>query len=500
MILRNHAAALQRLHVKAPSSHEVIGQLSGLQLGGDFHEWQEGTSQRRDERLGLRTEHQLRVGDRMWIQNASGQIREIQGIAARRQITEDFIDSGEFLSHAEDVRFLERATLRDGRQVYRLEIQPRGGEPYIVGIDATNWLVDEKSFVDNDSVQEIYYTDYRVVDGLLIPYKEVDSTGTNDAYDITATVDKVIVDQPIAASVFAPLSPLGVDEHGPVTVPVELHQGLPFIVVSIGGHKYHFLVDSGSQGDVIDPSVASDLGLHPEGTVEIEGARRTRGIGAVELPPVSIGSAVFTSQLATVFDLGKIPSGTVKLDGVLGGPFFSAAELRFDPDRSTLTIAPPGSLPSVGEKISVDTDRELVEINGRVDREADTRLIVDTGSSAELLIYTSFLKAHPSVVSTLGSKPVYNQGAGGSTTAVGTVVDELQIGSYHLFNRRTDVILSTVGAFGDRIDGGNVGFPTLHNFVTTFDLANRAMYLSRAGTYDDGHDRPRTENINPNIP
>jgi hypothetical protein len=463
---------------------------------GTFHEWQDGTSQRRDERLGLRTEHQLRVGEKMWIQNANGQIREITGIAARRQITEDFIDSETFAKHMEDVTFLEAATLPDGRHVYRLEVQPRGGEPYFIGIDTTTWLLDEKSYIDNDSVTELYYDDYHVVDGFLVPYKEVESNGTNPAYDVTSVVEHVTVNQPIAASVFAPLNNNAVAESAPVVVPVSIHKNLPFVDVTLSDHTYHFLVDSGSQRDVIDTRVASELGLHPEGTVEIIGAARVRALGAVELPPLHVGGAVFTSQLATVFQLGQIPSD-IRIDGVLGEPFFQSSELRFDPDKNTLTIAQPGTLPALGDKLDVDTDRELIEMRAKVNRTADTRVVVDTGNAQEVLVYQSFLAAHPNVVNYAGSLHVQNQGAGGSTNAVATIIEEVQIGNYHLFNRYGNVILENSGAFADKIDGGNIGYPTIHNFIDTFDIANHALYLARAGSYDDGRGRAQIERLNP---
>jgi hypothetical protein len=95
-----------------------------------------------------------------------------------------------------------------------------------------------------------------------------------------------------------------------------------------------------------------------------------------------------------------------------------------------------------------------------------------------------------------GSLHVQNQGAGGSTNAVATSLEELQIGNYHLYNRYANVILASAGAFADKIDGGNVGFPTIRNFIATFDVAHRALYLQRASTYDDGRGRSAIEHIN----
>jgi hypothetical protein len=73
----------------------------------------------------------------------------------------------------------------------------------------------------------------------------------------------------------------------------------------------------------------------------------------------------------------------------------------------------------------------------------------------------------------------------------------LDLGQQRLYNRYTHVILSSSGAFADRNDGGNVGYGVLHNFIATFDLANRTLYLTKARGFDDGRLRQRTESLFP---
>ena len=159
-------------------------------------------------------------------------------------------------------------------------------------------------------------------------------------------------------------------------------------------------------------------------------------------------------------------------------------------------IGQPGSLPLDGDKIDVDTDRELPEITAEI-QGASTRVIVDTGDSREMLVFKSFVDEHPGLVSLAILGPTLNRGIGGSVDTVGTIVNVLQIGPYRLFNRYADVVLSTTGAFADRNDGGNVGYGSLRNFVVTFDLADHALYLQKAQGFDDGHDRRVSLNNNP---
>ncbi len=435
----------------------------------------------------MRTHRTLRVGDHLWVQNSSGETRELTGLLARRQVTQDFIDSGDFAHHPEDVHVLGRAVLPDGRSVYRLRVTPPKGESYVVGIDTTTWLVDEETFIDHDSPFSLIYGDYHVVDGYLVPFTEVDSNGDH-AYDVTAHVQHVIVDKPIDPRIFAALRPVTVETAKPVTTAIEEADRLFFADVTIAGKHFNFLIDSGSQADVIDPRVALALGLKPQGAVEVTGAARTASEGVVALPDLSVGGVAFPAHVATVLGLGNVLGGAAPLDGVLGYPFFAAAELRIDPTRSTMTIAEPGALPVDGERIAVDTDRELPEIHASVNGQ-DARVVVDTGDTQELLLFKHFLDTHQGIITYAGNRAVLNRGIGGSTNSVGVIVSDLALGSVHLYNRYTNVILASSGAFADRNDGGNVGLGTLKNFVVTFDLANKAIYLQKAQGFDDGRFR-----------
>ncbi|HVA26702.1 MAG TPA: retropepsin-like aspartic protease [Candidatus Baltobacteraceae bacterium] len=481
------------LKLHQPASHEVVGTMKGIGLTGTFHEWQDGTKARRDERLGSRSESEVRIGDRTWAMDSSGAVRELTGIAARRQITQDFIDSDAFAHHPEDLKLLGAAVLPDGRSVYRVRVAPAGGETYVVALDANTWLIDQTSYIDHDAPQTVTYSQYQVVGGMLIAGTEVDSEG-DARYDIASHVTNVSYGEPIDPKIFVVAAQNVVDVTVPVSVPITLQSGLVFANVTIAGRPYHFLIDSGSQGDVLDPQTAQALGLHPEGTIEISGAERTAGLGIVQTPDMFLGSVKLPMHEASVVSLGSVLSGAVHIDGVLGYPFLASAEVRIDPLRETMLVGKPGSLTVDGDRIAVDTDRELPEIEGKINGVL-TRLLVDTGNTTELLLFKSFIDDHQGVANLGNARAVSNYGVGGSTDAVAVTIDQLQIGNVSMFNRYANVILASNGAFADKNDGGNVGFGTLKYFVLTFDLANREMYLQRGSNFDDGRYRSRTEDV-----
>ncbi|HTU82595.1 MAG TPA: pepsin/retropepsin-like aspartic protease family protein [Candidatus Acidoferrales bacterium] len=458
-------------------------------MHGTFETWHAPQADRDDEVLGIRTQRTLRAGGVEYVQNDNGDVRVLRGLVERRQRTEDFIDSGDFAKHPESDALLGASRLPDGRSVWMVRVAPPGGEPYAIGLDANTWLVDEKSYQDGDAVATAVYSDYRVVDGALVPFTEVDSSGDR-AFDIASHATEVRVDQPIDPAVFAPLQPTVIQTGAAVTVPLLTDNDHIFVRATADGKPLLMLIDTGAQGIFLDPGAAARLGLQPQGMLEVRGAARTSGQGVAALDGISIGGAYLPVHVASVVDLRSVTYDGATVDGVLGYPLFAAAEARIDPEARTLEIARPGTLKPKGAAVPVDTDRELPEAIASVDG-VDGRFLLDTGNSNELLIFHHFVSAHPGVITYQNRRNVFapNSGVGGSSAAVPAMIGELRIGPFRLFNRYTDVMLADAGAFADRNDAGNIGFATLRNFVCTFDLADDAVYLDPTRWFDNGSGR-----------
>jgi len=493
LVLAEHSRMLESRHVRQPHSLVLVGSVDGLGLHGTFQRWREGDKERYDQTLGIRSQRALRVGDVEWVCNANGDVRELHGLIARRQITEDAIDSGEFARHPEYDDFIGRSKLRDGRDVWQIRVAPPGGEPYGVSIDATTFTIDEKAYVDGDGITTFDYSDYRVSDGALYPTVTVESNGEH-AYDLTSRVGSIRVDEPIDPGVFAPLQTAVIDAPQPVTVALLTDKGHYFVRGSANGKPLLLLIDSGSQGLFIDTAAASRLGLDPEGTLEVRGSKRIAGRGVAALDTINLGGATLPAHVVSVVDLSSVAYRGVAVDGVLGYPFFAAAEVRVDPDAQTMTIARPGTLAARGTTVSIDTDRELPEITARINGTTEGRFLVDTGNSNDLLVFHAFVEQHPGVVF-YGAATDFaqNGGVGGSSAAVPAVVYRLEIGPFNLYNRYADVMLTDTGAFADGNDAGNIGLASLKNFVFTFDYAHRTLFLEKARGFDDGRYRPQYE-------
>lgn len=413
-------------------------------------------------------------------------MRELLGIEKRRQVTEDFLSGAGFVQKPQYSKYAGAGRLEDGRSVYYLDVKPPGGEPYRVALDAQRWLIVQTSYDDVDARDSSTLSDLRVIDGALVPFVDTDSDG-DAAYDVTSRVTSFDPRASVSASMFAPLRANNVVTPAPVTIRYTLVDGLIVVPVQIEGKTYQFLLDSGSQTDVIDPSLVDAFGLHPEGAIEVTGAKRTPGGGTVETPAMSIGGLTLPMRIATVVDVSQTLR-SIRLDGMIGYPLFAAADVAIDPSARTLTIGAPGTLAHQGTLLDVDTDRELCDVAVTVQHDP-TRALFDTGDANELLIFQSFLQRYPGELDALSGSAESGSGVGGSINTRAVTVDDLTIGPYNLYRRRAVVVMSRRGAFADRNDGANVGFGVLQNFDMTFSLTDHAIYVKPAADFDDGRFR-----------
>ena len=486
ILLTRYSRAISDNGVPGVARETSFGTVAGAGLTGAFHTWIADGSERTEQNLGPRSERLLRVDDRIWYADADGDVREFTGILARRERTQRFIDSGDFARAPE--RCISRGrTLVGGIATYALDVAAPGGETETVYLDAVTGLPDRVAYNDDDGRTTIDISDWRTVAGYRFPFRMVTSNGDR-AYDLVHVTQSIDVARPIDTSIFAPLVARHIAMAVPQTLPIEVHEGHAYAPVTIAGHAYNFLLDTGAQNILIDSHVASELKLTSLGSLEASGASRTGGLRLTRVHEFRIGEGRLSDIVATTIDLGASTAGAFRIDGILGYPFFAAATVRLDLAKKKMTFGPPGSLAPVGERVALELDRAFPEARFRLNAKTEAPFIVDTGNAGDVLLYKPFVDRHPGIVP-YTQNVRHSYGIGGATVSYRTTIDRFEAGSASLFNVDTDVMQATRGAFADRFDAGNVGLGILKNFNVTFDLADAAMYLERNDAFDDGRSR-----------
>ena len=374
------------------------------------------------------------------------------------------------------------------RPMYLLDVAAEAGETETLYIDARTWLPARIAFDDDDGRSTIDYSDWRSVAGRRFPFVSIESNGDR-AYDTTRTTTAIDPAAALDATTFAPFVSRSIEMQGSETVKLEVRDGHLFAPVTIAGHTYTFLVDTGAQSILIDRHVVTQLGLRATGRLQASGATRTGGLQLAELPDLRVGSrGKLTHLVVATIDLPASSAGTFRADGILGYPFFAAATVRLDIAARTMTFSPPGGAAVAGEPLALDVDRGLPEVMLSLNGTLRAPFVIDTGNAGELLLYSPFVKAHGGVVPFSPGKQT-SYGIGGGTPSYRSTLERLDFGTIALYHVDTAVMLATRGAFADRFDAGNVGLGVLRNFTLTFDEAHALLYVERGTEFDDGQTR-----------
>jgi hypothetical protein len=479
-ILAAYARATNGVDVK---TIETSGTIAGEGLSGAFHTWRDGDRERDDESLGPRFETTLHLGKRVWVRDSNGDVQEETGILLRRALTADFVDSGDFLHAPDRVQFTGFGAIGD-RRTWNIQVNADGGEPETLWIDAQNGLPLRTEYLDGDGPTYVDLSDWRNVDGMQIAFHSVTTDGEHD-FDTVQQTASILLGKPIDAKLFAPLQGRTLIADGVQTVPLLDDGTRVACAVQINGKAYAFLIDSGSGDVLLDSRVAQAGGIDEEGALEVRGAVRAGGLHVATLKKLSIGTASLDNLVVSTMDLGEA-AGHMRVDGILGYPFFASSMVQIDFAHHVMRFGPPGSIAPAGDRIPIDTDREVPEAVFQLDGKVDAPFLVDTGNSGGLLLYAPFIDAHPGVAAAAGATASSYIGIGGSDRSYTTSVPSLRLGSTTLANQSADVIVAKSGAFADRIDAGNVGLGLLRKFVVTFDFAGHAMYLQRPGATPGG--------------
>ena len=463
---------------------ETTGTLSGAALSGSFTAWQQGDDERTDQSLGPRIERTLRLGDKLYAQDSNGNVRRLTGILARRERTQDFIDSGAFARAPGRCRLRGRAIV-DDREADVLDVAADDGETETVYLDEASGLPVRIAYDDDDGRTTVDMSDWRTIEGHRFAFKSIESDGDH-LFDTTQTTQNVVLDLPVDPAVFSPFVARRIDMTGTDVVRLTWNAGHLYAPVRIAGRNYTFLIDTGAQDVLLDTHVANALKLQPMGALEASGASRTGGLQVVHVDELDVGKGRLHDLVVTTIDLGASTSGAFRIDGILGYPFFAATTASIDVAGRTMTFGPPGAIAAVGERIPIELDRSFPEAQLRLNRDTSAPFIIDTGNAAELLLYKPFVDRHAGIVP-FTSTERRSFGIGGGTESYRTSLEQLDVGGTPLYHTDTDVMLATSGAFADRFDAGNLGLGVLKNFVVTFDYADGAMYVAPGADFDDGH-------------
>ena len=162
-----------------------------------------------------------------------------------------------------------------------------------------------------------------------------------------------------------------------LVIPVKINQSGPF----------DFMVDTGSQLNVIDPALAVQLNLKSQGTVGLVATAAYSQSSVAILDSLEAGSHVVVKPLVVVHDLGPIQAADPRIRGVLGENFLAHFDVLIDYGHKLLCLDEANLMEKylLGERIPLVTSK-----HPETDLPFSPRLVVsvnlsDTGTRPILL-------------------------------------------------------------------------------------------------------------------
>ena len=376
-----------------------------------------------------------------------------------------------------------------------LSITPKNGKAFEAWFDSTTGLLVKTVEPRQPLAVTTTMSDYRRVDGIMLPFRITVDTGLGKEYLLTQSLSAARFVGTRPGSVYAPpkvtLTDFSIAGGAPeTTIPFQLINNHIYGAVRVNGRgPYVFLFDTGGTNDII-PTLARTLGLEVVGrTPEFGAGAGIMEAGFTRVLELQVGDAVLRNQVFSVTPFeGHEPIEGTPMAGLIGYEVFSRFVTRIDYGAGVITLIDTRHFDpkDAGTPVKFDFHAHIPEVNGTFEG-LPAKYIVDTGARFELMLTKSFaaqadLRAkHPN-----GIDSVYGWGVGGAVRGYVTRASEMRLGDVQVNDVVTDLSLQDRGGLSGSIGGG-----ILKRFVVTLDYAHQTIYLkprprpiADTGTFD----------------
>ncbi len=424
-----------------------------------------------------------------WVQDASGMVHVDGGTAGRWQtIDQAYLDTLAYLKPDAGGAVVTATgpTTQNGVTYDVLRVTPAGGSPMDLLIDPKTHLVVRVNATIGIVSTSLTLSDFRRVDGIEMPFKNVETTSTGN--NSTTILDNVVVNDPSAMARMAmPTSNVhdfSIAGGNSTTVPIAIVNNHIYVHVMLDGKgPYNFVFDTGG-AYIVTPEVAAALNAHNAGGMQLSGVgANTESAAFTQIDSISIGNATIANQGFIVLPIGKgfgVAEG-LKIDGMIGYDIPARFLTTIDYANSKLTLAMPGTpLPSLPSAATVPFffDSTIPRVPIAVDGvQASAQL--DTGNRGTLILFTPFLATHPAIAAQATTADgVAGFGVGGPSFAKFGRVSSLQIGPFTLDKVLAEFGTQTTGATADPLTPANIGGGVWNRFTLTLDYPNSRIALA----------------------
>lgn len=226
------------------------------------------------------------------------------------------------------------------------------------------------------------------------------------------------------------------------SVPFHLVNRYQMIVSVSVNHSgpYNFLLDTGTQLTMLDPSLVASLHMNTQGTIAVASVGKQQAASYAHLDAIDLGSHSWVNQRVLEYDLKNLQATGLKIQGVLGEDFLEQFDVLIDNRHSVLCLDDSGAMRSdmKGQHIPLVTESQpedsvvmpsmLIILARLSDGMRPVRLKLDSGTNASFLYNTPQYMARVP----FRDASLYGGGNGSQRSFIALPPQHVEIGSLEL--------------------------------------------------------------------
>lgn len=438
-----------------------------------------------------------------WLRDQNGSVQELAGEDLQDEVTTAYLVSFSYLIPGRMPGVVEYLGEDKERKHHLLKVSPEHGRAVTFYLEKKANLPARQERRIGDETVTTYFSDWRLVDGLRVPFQQRESTG-DPKYDSTLKLQQVRIDTPVQELTFqrpeeSPRDFQFTSGSEARNIPFELYNNHIYMRVQVNGTARQFLLDTGAGITVVDKGLAEAEQLTLHGPFPITGAGGSTDVAWTRVKSFNAPGVSLTNQVVGVIALdGLRPLTGRRIDGILGYDFLSrfvveidyvhrninlheASSYKYDGSGEMLPITLIGSVPYL---------RTSIVQNGRSPIEGEFN--IDTGSTGSLTLNAPFVNSHQLLKFTSKTMSVPLSGVGGSAEQRIGRVGELRLGRLIIKDPITGFSQSEQGDFASTNFDGVIGNEVLRRFDVVVDYSRRRLILSPNKNFDAPYDYDRS--------
>jgi len=355
-------------------------------------------------------------------------------------------------------------------------------------INKENYYVVKAIIKQPDVEIHTLYSDYRRIDGILIPFheetdifpREKKETVQLERYDFNVKADSAIFKPPIKDVEDFEFA----NGENSADIPFTFVENNIYLPVTINGETRLWLLDNGASMSIIDADYAKKLGLTPEGEIKGFGIASVFDFSFVTLPPYLVGGIRFNTQ--KIFSYKGLSDRLYDSDiaGIMGHDFLSRFIVKIDYAEKTLSFYHPDRFEYKGEGRIIDAPlrNKIFSLPAVVDEKYKGRWTLDIGA-----FDVSFHYPYAEENGLLSLKGVERISAdlGGQHGEITIRFKMMELGGYKVLNPLINIPLNMgKGSNVSREIIGNIGNTLLRHFTVYLDYKRQQVIIEKGKDFD----------------